>query len=173
MPIGQLAANSNSARLTIRGSTGSTRVGTIRSYLRAFVDCRIFLSVAFGVNWPTSVTQITDYLHSKCSQPCSVSVPQRFRQASSWFERVAGVPQRDKFSASDLVKGTVDYAAEIASEGAPLLKRTPRSLIVLMAALELYVDDETKLEVSDGPSILPAVSPQFGIGMTADFGQGS
>jgi hypothetical protein len=144
VPIIQLAAGSKSAHLTVSGATGATRVSTIQVYLKAFGDFLCFLHTAFGLDWPTSMTHITDYLHAKASQPCCVSAPTVFLQSLSWFERVASIPQPDKFSAADLVKRTVDFVIEKVSVGAPLLKQAPRYPLVMVAALELFVTNEEK-----------------------------
>ena len=143
-PVVEVSAESTFPRATIEGSIGSTRAGTMVAYIRSFKSFLEFLAVSYGIDWPSKVHHVTDYLHMRENEPCSASVPQVFLQSLSWFERTAGFSSSDKFSTLDLVRRTVDSVIEkVAINGLPL-RQAPRLPAMVIASIELLIVDETK-----------------------------
>ena len=138
VPLLGIAANSQNVLATITGAIGSTRSGTLQTYTKSMQSLIDFLVISKGIHWPSQVTDVTDYLHVRAAEPCTVSVPQVLLQALAWFEKTAMFAPGDKLSSHELVRKTVDYVIEKVSNGAAPLKQAPRLPSVVLASLELY-----------------------------------
>lgn len=139
VPLFSIAASACDPAVIISGAAGATRAGTLSAYTRSFQTFLSFLFQSKGKLWPHAVVDILEYLHVRCSEPCSASVPQVFLQALAWFEKTASIPRTEKFSGMDLVLKTVDYVIETVSQNSSPLRQAARLPACVLVALELYV----------------------------------
>ena len=144
VPLMQIAKASQDPHRIITGAIGSTRAGTLETYHRSFAQFLDFLFMQKGTHWPVQVNEVLEYLHLRCSEPCSPTVPQTFLQALCWFEKVAAVSVGDRLGTQEIVRRTCDYVMEQTAGGASTLKQAPRLTRSLLASLELYVVDESR-----------------------------
>ena len=147
VPLIQIAKASPDPRRIIVGAVGSTRASTLDTYYRSFSHFLDFLFMQKGTHWPRTVNEVLEYLHIRCLEPCSPTVPQVFLQALCWFEKVAAVATTERLGTQEIVRRTCDFVIEQTSEGTRTLKQAPRLTRAMLASLELYVVDAAR---SDG-----------------------
>ncbi|CAK0898965.1 unnamed protein product [Prorocentrum cordatum] len=81
------------------GTTGRTRINTVRSHARAVETARRWLLRAHGAPWPVTIAHYIDYVHAKAAEPRGQAVPKQALRAMVWTERGAGVDQNDRLLA--------------------------------------------------------------------------
>ena len=100
------------------------RASTLRSRVRHLRRFFSWLELTKGVRFPTELSQLTDYLRVRLSEPCIRGALKNVNEAFGFYEQVTGVP-----------------AAEIRSSALPgkPSKQAPRMPIMLLEALERLV----------------------------------
>jgi len=138
-PILEMVADSTDPLALLFGAMGSTRGSTMESYHKALSPLLRWLSSTHGLEWPSSVVHVLDFLHMAGNKPCAPSFPQRFLQALSWFEKVGGWTGPSKHSDQALVLSTIRFWQEGLRAGLEPVKQAPRLPWAVVAALELFV----------------------------------
>ena len=109
---------------TKRGLLGSSRSATLRLRVRTWESFSRWLRWRRGVEWPTELKDLVDYLHETMKESPTASFPRAFSAAVNWFEARAGFPRR--FSAHEQFCRAVERAAADAGEAQDETKRAPR-----------------------------------------------
>ena len=122
---------------------GGRRVSTVRSRVRALKRFFSWLAIHHESLYPTSLTQLTDFLRVRLSEPCNRGALKGSHQAFIFLEEIAGVPTAERFTASRLYNVVYRELLSTALPGKPL-KQAPRMLITMLSALERLVLDSTR-----------------------------
>ena len=142
-PVVAIANRTSNPVQIFRGALGDTRAGTLRQYLRALTAFQNWLICGTQQLWPTSVSTVLEYLHTRTEEPCPPSIPQTFVKGLCWFEKAGAFESGGKFGTHPLVQKTVDYACEMLSIGLAPPRKAPRPPTALLAALEIFVCEKS------------------------------
>ena len=71
-------------------------------------------------------------------------------EALNFAEETGGIPVEDRIGRADLVTNTLKYLVAILSKGSPEARKAPILCVTILAALEFYVIDTTKIPLRDG-----------------------
>ncbi len=126
------------------GCTGKARARTIRKRIREWTKAESWFLRVGGFGWPTSASDVVDYLHDRSEEPCARTVPASIVGALSFIEKAGGVPLGARLSMDGLVVSTVEYLTVALSKGAEPTKKAAMILLGMVMALELYVVDVSK-----------------------------
>ena len=143
VPAIRLASECLDPERALAGFIGRARAGTLRAYVRCWGQLRRWLLTARGSPWPTTSSDIIDYLHVRLDEPCGASVPQSLLQAIVWVEKVAGLEDQDRVSLRPEVGRAFAAASSELGLTAPPTRRAPRFPVAILAAFEKYLMDGT------------------------------
>lgn len=139
VPAIRLASECLDPERALAGFIGRTRAGTLRAYVRCWGQLRRWLLTARGSPWPTTPSDIIDYLHVRLDEPCGASVPQSVLQAIVWVEKVAGLEDKHRVSLRPEVGRAFAAASSELGLTAPPTRRAPRFPVAILAAFEKYI----------------------------------
>ena len=142
-PLTVMAGEAADPQGVLLGAVGATRGSTMESYTKTLIIFLQWLKAAYNSTWPDSVIKVVEFLHTAGSKPCSPSFPSKFLAALAWFEKVGGWAQADRYSGQELVKRTTAYWTDSLRDGVSPLKQAPRLPWMVLAAIELYVINDT------------------------------
>ena len=117
---------------------GSSRSGTVKLRLRAWLTMSRWLVVVKGRSWPTSAADIVDYLHARMTEERKQAFPRHLASAVRWVESRIGLVAGARWSDEVLFKRCFEKVTAEAEEGRAV-KRAPRIPVMVIAALELGV----------------------------------
>ena len=118
-------------------SIGSTRVSTLKTYIKRWQQLEVWCRRSYGLPWPTEVGQILDYIEV-LAEDVKPSVPQQVLQAFQWMEKTAGWTGDDRLMANSLVLRAFENLIVQAGSELQAKKQSPRFPFVLLASLELF-----------------------------------
>ena len=144
LPIVARAELSIDPGRALLGCTGKARARTIRKRIREWVKAEAWFLRVVGSCWPTSASDVVDYLHDRSEEPCARTVPSSIVGALSFIEKAGGVPLGSRLSGDGLVVSTVEYLTVILSKGAAPTVKAAMVLLGMVMSLELYVMDSSK-----------------------------
>jgi hypothetical protein len=120
-------------------AAGKLRPKTIRLRLRTFLKFQCWLRLASGVNFPSSIVQVTDYVEERFAEPCPRTVPQSVLDSLAFMEDKGGVARQDRLSLDPSLLNTIQCMTKDLEKYSTLTAKAPPHLIVTMISLELYV----------------------------------
>ena len=126
------------------GCTGKARARTIRKRVREWTKAEAWFLRVLGTCWPTSASEVVDYLHDRAEEPCARTVPASVLGALSFVEKAGGVPLEVRLSGDSLVVSTVESLTVSLSKGSSPTKKASMILLGMVMALELYVMDSSR-----------------------------
>ena len=83
-----------------------------------------------------------DYINERAREPCGKSVPLAILASLTFMEKKGGISTLLRISADEYVLNTVDSVTAELARDAPLRKKAPRFLVMMIISLELYVVGE-------------------------------
>ena len=125
------------------------RASTLRSRVRHLHRFFSWLELTKGVRFPTELSQLTDYLRVRLSEPCNRGALKNVNEAFGFYEQVTGVPAAERHTSKELYQ---EVYREILSSALPgkLSKQAPRMPIMLLEALErLITSSDTAVYVRE------------------------
>ena len=127
----------------MHGLVGKARASTLRGYVRLWEQWRRWMQMTRGYPWPQLAADAIDYLRQRADEPCGPSVPGAFLQACSFMEKAAGFEEENRISARRKVTAICEsLTAQLGANARPV-RRAPRFPVAILAALEMYVADES------------------------------
>ena len=122
---------------------GGRRASTLRSRVRSFRRFLSWLGLRHEQIYPTSLTQLTEYLQVRVSEPCNRGSLKGTHQSMVFLESMAGVPVAERFTNSQLYNVMYQELLVSTLPGRPQ-KQAQRVLVAMMEALEgLVVSRQT------------------------------
>ena len=140
MPAIEMARKTTDPQKTLRLVFGSTRLGTMKKYLKYLLRMERFMLQSFGFSWPVAEWQYIDFVQALLDEPAAPSIPQTSFQALAWLEKCGGVGAQ-AISRNAMVLKVTDAATVILAEGKSPAWQAPRFPSVLIASMELYWQD--------------------------------
>ena len=129
------------AKAALRSILGGARLGTLRLRIRAWEEFRGWLLVRFGRPWPQEMVEVLDFVHEQVALPCSASCPLKFGATLNWVEARCGIWLEQRLGRLEMVKLTLDRAKVDLKDVARQVRRAPRFIAIMIAALELVLGD--------------------------------
>jgi hypothetical protein len=130
--------------LAMAGLVGKSRPSTVKKRVLAWERMARWLHVRYNRSWPSSATELVDYVNEKVTEGCSRTFPEELRSAVNWIESRSGLEGDEKFGTDALFVRNVERAHIVLGADATAVLKAPRMPLVLLAALELYVMDANK-----------------------------
>ena len=139
LPTVALAREAKDPEVRLRRMAGNRRSGTIRARVRTWSNVRRWLLTVNGRPWPSSASEVLDYLDARMSEPCGKSVPKAVAASLGFVERAGGVAEEDRISLNvSFLNAINDMSLEAIGTGAAK-KKAPRPTMQIMTALELVI----------------------------------
>lgn len=123
-------------------SLGAKRARTVRSRWRCWTKVVLWLRCLFGVVFPTSASQMVDYLLDVVIYSGACSLPGLVAAALSFVEKAGGVLAKNKISTQGLWLAAVGNVAKQLQTGNVTVRKAPQPSRALLVALELVVCGE-------------------------------
>ena len=123
----------------LAGVAGKARPSTLRRRIRVWQTFSRWLWMHRGVQWPQGVADLVDYLHEQFHIPCARTFPISFGAAVNWVELRAGIAPENRLGQQSMFKKNLEYVEGALAGDATLERKAPRFLVVMIAALEVYV----------------------------------
>ena len=120
---------------------GGRRASTLRSRVRSVRKFLSWLAITHECVYPTELTQLTDFLQVRLSEPCNRGALKGTHHALIFLEEMAGVTAVQRFTSTQLYNVVCRELLSSALPGRPS-KQAPRVLTTILAALEELVHDE-------------------------------
>ena len=93
-----------------RGLLGKTRASTLRLRVRTWESYVRWLQWRRGRSWPSSQSDLTDYITERMQEHPAASFPLALLAALHWFESRSGLPAGRRFGKSETLKFILDQA---------------------------------------------------------------
>jgi hypothetical protein len=97
-----------------------------------------------GSSWPRTAGSLVDYLHECMGEGCSKSFPETLRASVVWIEARSGLPAEDRFGKDEFFLRNVERAQVVLGSGAALVTKAPRFPMIVVAAMEAFLVDDTQ-----------------------------
>ena len=114
------------------------RASALRSRVRHFRRFFSWLELTKGVRFPTELSQLTDCLRVRLSEPCNRGALKNVNEAFGFYEQVTGVPAAERHTSKELYQVVYREIWSSALPGKPS-KQALRMPITLLEALERLV----------------------------------
>ena len=114
------------------------RASTLRSRVRHLRRFFSWLELTRGVRFPSELSQLTDYLRVRLSEPCNRGALKNTNEAFGFYEQVTGTPEAERHTSKELYQVVYRELRSNALPGRPT-KQAPRMPVMLLEALERLV----------------------------------
>ena len=122
-PAAQLMAEStNPERLQAKFAAGR-RLSTLTEKVRIFGKLNLWMTANCAKEFPTKEIEVIDFLLDQADIPCGPSFPAAVLGATTWFEKIGGVPLQLCLGSAGTVRGVVDELKLQLSSDKPRAKR--------------------------------------------------
>ena len=139
LPITAEAKTTADPDAALKQIAGRRRAKTIRQRVRTWRKVRSWLLSVHSTPWPTSASQMVDYLTDCIAGGCNRWMPQQVSSALSFLESAGSVPAHLRVSESPFWKNAVANTEMTLQQGAPDTQKAPALIPIVIIALELYV----------------------------------
>ena len=116
------------------------RASTLRSRVRHLRRFFTWLELTRGVLFPSELSQLTDYIRVRLSEPCNRGALKNTNEAFGFHEQVTGTPEAERHTSKELYQVVYRELRSNALPGRPT-KQAPRMPVMLLEALERLVLD--------------------------------
>ena len=142
VPAWEAAQETADPEAVLAGVVGKARPSTLRKRVRVWQTFCRWLWLHRDARWPRGAADLVDYLYEQFHAPCGRTFPTSFGAAVNWVELRAGIAPEERLGQQGLFRKNLEYVENaLASDAAPE-RKAPRFLVVMIAALELYVINE-------------------------------
>ena len=133
LPIVAKVRDSINPERALHRASGDARGSHIRNMVRAMENFMQWRGVNGNSSgpWPKQETEFTDYLETRASEPCGVTVPGSFLSAVSFLEEAGAVDMGNRFSESSMIKKTAKSIRKQLSSAAGVKERRKAELLLL------------------------------------------
>ena len=121
------------------GLVGRSRPTTVAKRVRSWETFAHWLRWHRGRCWPTSPTDLVDYLAARVAEGCPPSTPESFRSAVLWIEARSGFGHDESYGRNEFFRKNVDLADVIVLTDAEAVQKAPRFPVIVIGALECKV----------------------------------
>ncbi len=141
LPAKQVAESTEDPSSTWVRLVGNRRSRTLRQSARAWQKFRDWLMVTRGSPWPSSVSQVVDYLEERMLEPCGPTVPGSLLSALQLLETVGGAERERRLGLSPILINVTKNMKKELSVGGPPRRTAPVFTVAMVIAAELVVTD--------------------------------
>ncbi len=148
LPAKEIAESTGDPVTTWVRLCGNRRARTLRQAARSWQKFHEWLKLAYGLCWPSSISQIIDYLEERALEPCGHTVPGSLLGSLQLLESVGGQEREQRLGSSPVLVNVVRNLGKDLATGGPPRKTAPIFTVAMILAAELLVADPGQSDVA-------------------------